>query len=289
MQMNMVAAVANVVTGALEQSAPAVSLAVEIQGYNHAFHVEEAGTLRAVEALRTISLTVPAGQFVSFIGPSGCGKTTLLNVLAGLEPSQSAGVKVTGNAPRAGRPDIAYMFARPALFPWRRVIDNVILGMEIRGIGTQERLLRARQLIEEVGLKGFERAFPGQLSQGMRQRVALARTFALESSILLMDEPFGALDAQTKLTLEEQLVDLFEESNKTIVFVTHDLGEAIALSDRVIVFSGRPGTIIRDYAVPLSRPRTVATLQGQMIYHDIYADLWHALAEAQSLAPREMP
>jgi len=282
--MNVVATVANVPRNAYQDVSLARPSAVEVNDYNHAFHVEEAGALRVVEALRTITLTVRAGEFVSFIGPSGCGKTTLLNVLAGLEPSQSAGVKVAGAAPRAGRSDIAYMFARPALFPWRRVIDNVILGMEVRGIAAEQRQVRARRLIEEVGLKGFEGAFPGQLSQGMRQRVALARTFALESSILLMDEPFGALDAQTKLTLEEQLVDLFEESNKTIVFVTHDLGEAIALSDRVIVFSGRPGTIIRDYTVPLPRPRTVAALQGQKVYHDIYADLWHALAEAQRLA-----
>jgi NitT/TauT family transport system ATP-binding protein len=284
MHSNVVATVAKVPRNTSKQTSSARPPAVEIRDYNHAFHVEEAGTLRVVEALRKINLTVRAGEFVSFIGPSGCGKTTLLNVLAGLEASQSTGVKVAGAAPQAGRSDIAYMFARPALFPWRRVIDNVILGMEVRGIAANERKARARKLIEEVGLKGFESAFPGQLSQGMRQRVALARTFALKSSILLMDEPFGALDAQTKLTLEEQLVELFEESNKTIVFVTHDLGEAIALSDRVIVFSGRPGTIIRDYTVPLSRPRTVSALQGQKVYHDIYADLWQALAEAQRSA-----
>ncbi|VTU34451.1 Bicarbonate transport ATP-binding protein CmpC [Variovorax sp. PBL-E5] len=256
--------------------------AIRIRGYDHTYPSEKDGQLRLVEALRGIDLSIGSGEFVSFLGPSGCGKTTLLNVLGGLEAPQSDDIRILGEPPRAGRTDIAYMFARPALFPWLTVLQNVLLGMEVRQLNEQERLPRAQRFIQSVGLGGFEDAYPGQLSQGMRQRAALARTFSLNSPILLMDEPFGALDAQTKLTLQELLMELFEEGGKkTVVFVTHDLGEAIALSDRVVVFSDRPGRIIKDYKVPLSHPRVVEELQGQASYHEVYAELWQTLAQAK--------
>jgi len=256
--------------------------AISVRQYSHAYQTGDGAETRLVEALRDIDLTVPPGQFISFLGPSGCGKTTLLNVLGGLEALQSPVIEIDGKAPKEGRPDIAYMFARPALFPWLRVLDNVMLGMEVRRVDPAERLDRAHGLIKSVGLGGFENAYPSQLSQGMRQRAALARTFALQSPVLLMDEPFGALDAQTKLTLQELLIELFEQGDrKTVIFVTHDLGEAIVLSDRIVVFSGRPGKIMKDYVVPIPHPRNVEELQGQKIYHEVYAELWKALAEAK--------
>lgn len=255
---------------------------IAISEYSHVFQITHGDDIRLIEALRDVSLDIPTGQFVSIVGPSGCGKTTLLNVLAGLEQAQTGAIALDGTSPRAGRGDIAYMFARPALLPWRSVLDNVAFGMEMRETPRAERYARAHELIERVNLKGFEHAWPSQLSQGMRQRVALARTFALDCKYFLMDEPFGALDAQTKLQLEQQLLELYEASaHSTIVFVTHDLGEAIALSDRVVVMTDRPGTINVDIEIPLGRPRSVSELQTSAAYHELYRELWGALALGQ--------
>ena len=255
---------------------------IAISGYSHIFQLTHGDDIRLIEALRDVSLVIPTGQFVSIVGPSGCGKTTLLNVLAGLEPTQTGKIALDGTAPRAGRPDIAYMFARPALLPWRSVLDNAAFGMEMREIRRAERYARAHDLLQRVKLEGFEHAWPSQLSQGMLQRVALARTFALNCKYFLMDEPFGALDAQTKLQLEQQLLELYDASaHSTIVFVTHDLGEAIALSDRVVVITDRPGTINVDIEIPLDRPRSVSELQASAAYHELYRELWGALVRGQ--------
>ena len=228
-----------------------------------------------------VSLNVAPGEFVSIVGPSGCGKTTLLNLAAGLLPAEVARgtILVGGKPPERGNRDIAYMLARDALSPWRTALGNAELGAEIRGIPALERRARARDLLEKVGLKGFENAYPKALSQGMRQRVALARTFALDSPILLMDEPFGALDAQTKLQLEDVLLGLWERESRTVVFITHDLSEAVSMSDRVIVMSARPGRIIADVTIPLGRPRSVRALQKDPAYHELYAKVWTKLEE----------
>src|SRR5262249_42864181 len=164
---------------------------------------------------------------------------------------------VGGKAPVMGNRDIAYMLARDALCPWRTTLENAELGCEIRGVPPQERRARVLELLEKVGLSGFEAAYPKALSQGMRQRVALARTFALDSPILLMDEPFGALDAQTKLQLQDVLLSLWQRERRTVLFITHDLSEAVLMSDRVVVMSARPGRIIADVPISLSRPRSV--------------------------------
>lgn len=245
---------------------------IEITRVNHVFP----GGVRAVT---DANLNVAPGEFVSIVGPSGCGKTTLLNLMAGLIDLQDGSIVVSGRAPRPGRHDVAYMLARDCLFPWRTALDNVMLGGEFRGVSRPERLSRAQSLLSKVGLGDFHGHFPKALSHGMRQRVALARTFSLESPILLMDEPFGALDAQTKLQLEDLLLELWSAERRTVVFITHDLNEAVTLSDRVVVMSSRPGRIVADIPIGLPRPRSVRALQKDPHYHEIYAEVWSWLEQ----------
>ena len=185
-----------------------------------------------VVAVDDVSLSIGEGEFVSIVGPSGCGKTTVLNLLTGLVPLAEGRIALLGKAPAIGNPDVAYMLARDCLLPWRTALGNAGYGMEVRGIEPGARDARARELLARVGLKGFEDKWPKQLSHGMRQRCALARTFALDAPVMLMDEPFGALDAQTKLQLEDLLLELWNAHRRTVVFITHDLAEAVALSDR---------------------------------------------------------
>ena len=247
-------------------------------------HVSVEFKAAGVVAIDDVSLRVGVGEFVSVVGPSGCGKTTLLNFAAGLLPPEvtRGELLVGGKRPVMGNRDIAYMLARDALCPWRTTLENAELGCEIRGLPPEVRQARALDLIEKVGLKGFEVAYPKALSQGMRQRVALARTFALDSPILLMDEPFGALDAQTKLQLEDVLLSLWQRERRTVLFITHDLSEAVLMSDRVIVMSARPGRIIADVPIALPRPRSVRALQKDPTYHELYAEVWAKLEEGLS-------
>ena len=246
---------------------------IEIDHVNHRFGA-------TTVAVSDANMTIADGEFVSIVGPSGCGKTTLLNLLAGLLEVQDGRVSVAGAPPKAGRHDVAYMLARDCLFPWRSAIDNVMLGGEFRGVPTDRRRERARALLARVGLAGFEDHYPKALSHGMRQRVALARTFSLESPILLMDEPFGALDAQTKMQLEDVLLDLWSAERRTVLFITHDLAEAVMLSDRVVVMSARPGRILADIRIKLPRPRSVRALQKDPAFHAIYAEVWGWLEQA---------
>jgi len=247
-------------------------------------HVSVEFKAAGVVAVDDVSLSVGVGEFVSVVGPSGCGKTTLLNFAAGLLPAEvtRGELFVGGKVPVMGNRDIAYMLARDALCPWRTTLENAELGCEIRGMPPEARQARALDLIEKVGLKGFETVYPKALSQGMRQRVALARTFALDSPILLMDEPFGALDAQTKLQLEDVLLSLWQRERRTVLFITHDLSEAVSMSDRVIVMSARPGRIIADVPIALPRPRSVRALQRDPTYHELYAEVWTKLEEGLS-------
>ena len=237
-----------------------------------------------VLAVDDVSLDIQEGEFVSIVGPSGCGKTTILNMLTGLVALGTGQVSLLGRKPTIGNPDVAYMLARDSLLPWRSALGNAAYGMEIRGVDAEVRERKARELLAHVGLKGFENHYPKMLSHGMRQRCALARTFCLDSPVMLMDEPFGALDAQTKLQLEDLLLQLFSEHKRTIVFITHDLAEAVAMSDRVIVMSARPGRIIADMRIPLERPRSVRALQKDRHFLDIYAQVWSKLEEGQSIA-----
>jgi NitT/TauT family transport system ATP-binding protein len=233
-----------------------------------------------LRALAKTSLSVRKGEFVSVIGPSGCGKTTILNMVAGLVPVQCGHLDVMGAHPTLGNPNIAYMLARDSLLPWRTARSNAAYGMEVRGVPAAECRERSVHLLRRVGLAGFEERYPKALSHGMRQRVALARTFGVDSSIMLMDEPFGALDAQTKIQLEDVLLDLWTQERRTVMFVTHDLSEAVALSDRVIVMAARPGRIVAEVPIDLPRPRSVRALQHDRAYLELYAELWRRLESA---------
>lgn len=239
-----------------------------------------------VLAVDDVSLYINEGEFVSIVGPSGCGKTTVLNQLTGLLPPQTGKISILGKKPYGGNPDLAYMLARDCLLPWRTALSNATYGMEIRGVPKAQAEAQARELLGQVGLNGFEENYPKALSHGMRQRCALARTFGLNSPILLMDEPFGALDAQTKLTLEDLLMQLWHKQRRTVVFITHDLAEAVTLSDRVIVMSARPGRIVADVNIPLKRPRSVRDLQKSPEFHEIYTHVWEQLERGIQLSGR---
>ncbi|AMO25437.1 ABC transporter ATP-binding protein [Ramlibacter tataouinensis] len=225
--------------------------------------------------LSDVSLQVSDGEFVSLVGPSGCGKTTLLNLCAGLvQHSGTGSVCVAGEAPREGSPKVAYMLARDSLLPWRTALDNAAFGLQVRGASPEQARARARAMLAEVGLAGCEDALPKALSHGMRQRTALARTFTMDSPLLLMDEPFGALDAQTKLQLQDLLLRLCQQHRHSVLFITHDLAEAVAVSDRVVVMSSRPGRIVADVRIDLPRPRSIRELQKDPHFHELYAQLW---------------
>ncbi len=228
--------------------------------------------------LDNVSLHVADGEFVSLVGPSGCGKTTMLNLLAGLVPLQRhASIEVQGQPPSLGNSALAYMLARDGLLPWRTELENAGFGMQVRGAAPDVWRKRAAEMLVSVGLGGFEASYPKALSHGMRQRVALARTFAMDARLLLMDEPFGALDAQTKLQLEDLLLRLCQQFKHSVVFVTHDLAEAVALSDRVLVMSSRPGRVIADVTIDLPRPRSIRELQKTPRFHELYTELWKLL------------
>jgi NitT/TauT family transport system ATP-binding protein len=227
--------------------------------------------------LDRVSLEIGEREFVSLVGPSGCGKTTLLNLMAGLVPIPAAGsIEVLGGAPALGHQGIAYQLARDSLLPWRDALGNASYGMQVRGVPKPEREARARAMLARVGLSSFEHALPKALSHGMRQRVALARTFALDAPLLLMDEPFGALDAETKAILQHDLMTVWASKRKTIVFVTHDITEAIALGDRTLVVSRAPARVTLDQANDLPRPRRAE----DVIVHPAFPPLYERVRAA---------
>ena len=210
-------------------------------------------------ALRDINVAIARGEFVSLVGPSGCGKTTLLRIIAGLEQASAGQVLLDGRAVREPGGDRGFVFQNDNLLPWCTVFANAIIGPEVAGrTGAAERN-RTSKLLRLVGLEGFEHYFPRQLSGGMRQRVNLARALAIDPEILLMDEPFSALDAQTREIMQTELMRIWEEGRKTVLFVTHQIDEAVFLADRILVFARRPGRILEEVRVDLPRPRTLAT------------------------------
>jgi ABC-type nitrate/sulfonate/bicarbonate transport system ATPase subunit len=211
-------------------------------------------------ALAETSLEVEEGEFITLVGPSGCGKTTLMNVIAGLQQPTSGRVVMDG-ANIAGRPGhVGYMFQKDLLIPWRTVTGNIVLGAALTGRATKADRAGARELAARYGLGDFVDHYPHALSGGMRQRVALMRTLAFHKDVLLLDEPFGALDAQTRLEMQQWLLEVWADSGRTVLFITHDVDEAVFLADRVVVMSARPGRIQDVHEVPLPRPRTVDTL-----------------------------
>jgi NitT/TauT family transport system ATP-binding protein len=211
-----------------------------------------------VEALSDVSLRVESEEFVALLGPSGCGKSTLLNMVAGLLAPSAGSIHFEGE-PVPGRPLTAMVFQEFALFPWRTARANVEFGLEELGVPTAERRRRAQACVELTGLAGFEGKYPHQLSGGMRQRVGIARALAVEPAVLLMDEPFSALDAQTRQLMQEELLAIWERTRQTIVYVTHNIQEAVYMADRVVVLSRRPGRVLDEIPVALPRPRTAAT------------------------------
>lgn len=233
-----------------DQQAPG-GIPLRIEGVTKFF----AGRNGQVEALRPVDVDVAAGEFICLLGPSGCGKSTLLSIIAGLEPASSGSIWADGRKVHGPGTDRVLLFQEAALFPWLDVQRNVEFGLRQAGMSKKERAALARHFIELVHLKGFERSFVHQLSGGMRQRVAIARALAIDPAILLMDEPFGALDALTRDRLHVELESIWAATRKTVVFVTHNVREAVALGDRVLVFSPRPGRIVREFRVDLPRPR----------------------------------
>jgi len=247
---------------------------VVFSAIDHAFHSRSG---RPTVTIENVSISIPRGQFVALVGPSGCGKTTLLNMVAGLVRPSSGSVRVANEEVTQPRRDVGYMCARDGLLPWRVARDNVGLGLEIRGVGKRERDARAHQLLELVGLGQFEDAYRNQLSQGMRQRVAIARTLAVDPDLFLLDEPFAALDAQTKMAIQNEFIAVWEARKTTVVLVTHDIAEAVLMADRVIVFTHRPARIKRDLKIDIARPRDPDRLRFSAQFASLTELLWSDL------------
>ena len=231
------------------------------------------------DALTDISLTLHPGEFVCLLGPSGCGKSTILNLIAGFDKSTTGDVLLDGKPVTRPGPERGFVFQQPTLFPWLNVLDNVTFGPRMAGTPAAQYLPEAQRYLALVGLEGFERHAPWQLSGGMRQRVALARAWLPNPEILLMDEPFGALDAQTRLMMQELLVELWASIGTTILFVTHDVDEALFLADRVLVMSARPGTIREELQVPFARPRDIESLSADPEFGELKRRVLHVVRE----------
>jgi NitT/TauT family transport system ATP-binding protein len=230
-------------------------------------------------AVRDINMAVAPGEFVAVVGPTGCGKSTTLGLISGLEPPSAGEAIVMGKPVTGINPSIGYVFQADAVFPWKSVLDNVATGPRFRGVSRREAEQQAREWITRVGLDGFESYYPHQLSGGMRKRVALAQTLIDQPKIILMDEPFSALDVQTRTLMENELLSLWSSTSASVVFVTHDLEEAIALADRVFVLTAGPATVKAAYTVDLARPRNVAEIHFESRFTQIYEQIWNSLRD----------
>jgi len=234
-----------------------------------------------VVAVEKVSFDVRQGEFVALLGPSGCGKSTILNMVAGLLARTGGDIRIDSDEVVLGTINrkVGYVFQRDTVFPWRTVEANIGYGLEIARVAKTERERKVREAIEKAGLAGFNKSFPRMLSGGMRQRVALMRTLIMEPEILLMDEPFGALDTHTKLEMHKTLLEIWERERQTVLFVTHDLGEALTLASRIILLSARPGRLKEDFEVPFPRPRDAVSLRETREFGELYTHIWHSLGE----------
>lgn len=251
---------------------------IEINGCSKVYRSRDGR--REVQALDRVHLTVGEKEFVSLLGPSGCGKTTLLKIVGGLLPWTEGEVRIDGEKVTGPGPDRALVFQNFALMPWATVLTNVAFGLELRGVPKEERLERASQLLEKVGLVGFENVHPRHLSGGMQQRVGLARALAVNPATMLMDEPFGALDAQTRRLMQDDLLLLHEQDPKTVIFVTHAMDEAVRLADRIVLMSARPGRVTEIIDVPFGRPRPEG-YDKDAVFNELKEYLWEKLKAMQ--------
>jgi NitT/TauT family transport system ATP-binding protein len=250
---------------------------IDVRGLSKSFQLGGA----VIEAVRNVSFSVRRGEFVALLGPSGSGKSTVLNMIATLLRPSAGEILIDGEPLVAGKatPNVGYVFQRDTLFPWRTVADNIGYGLQLAGVPEVERLARVTASVAHAGLNGFENAYPSALSGGMRQRAALMRTLVVEPQILLMDEPFGALDTHTKIDMHQVLLRIWEREQQTVLFVTHDLGEALTLADRIILFSARPGQIKDMFEVDFARPRDAVKVRETPRYAELFQHIWHSLGE----------
>lgn len=246
---------------------------IEIEGVKRTFSTGQG----EVTAIQGIDLSIRRGEFFSIVGPSGCGKTTLLRILAGLESATSGNIRV--HAEDCSRPVASVVFQEQSVFPWLTVLDNVAYGLKMRGISKREREAVAVHYIKMIGLEKFTYAYPSQLSGGMKQRVSVARAFANDPEILLMDEPFGALDEQNRIMLQQELLEIWSRTKKTTVFITHSIDEALCVSDRIMVMTAHPGTVKRIVDIDLPRPRDISQIRTTMRYNELFQTIWQSLSE----------
>lgn len=247
-----------------------------VEGLKHCFTAEDKSLLPVIG---DVNFSIKPSEFVALVGPSGCGKSTLLNIMCGLLKPQAGSVTLDGEAIRKITPRIGYISQSDCLLPWRSALRNVEIGMEIRGVSKSERREKALALIEQAGLSGFENAYPYQLSGGMRKRVDILKVLAMDPEIIFMDEPFASLDVFTREMLQTYIMSLSQKTHKTILFITHDLSEAITLADRVIILTQRPATVKSEHAIPLPRPRVVADLRFDPAFIELHKNIWNDLKD----------
>jgi len=251
---------------------------VKLEARRVAIHYRRQRTGDELVAVEAVDLGVSGGEFVSIVGPSGCGKTTFLNAVDGLLPIAAGSLLLDGREITAPGPDRAMVFQQPSLLPWRTVSGNVVYGLEMQHRAGPERRDIVRQLIDLVGLSGFADSWPSELSGGMQQRVNLARALATDPELLLLDEPFAALDAQTRETMQQELLRIWSKTRKTAIFITHDIAEAVYLADRVIVFTARPGRVKLELKIDLPRPRDLR-LKREARFVDLERTIWETIRE----------
>ena len=267
----------NPAAGRFASQSPAAAAAVALSDVSIAFRVADGAIYTAVQGA---SLSVADGEFVAIVGPTGCGKSTLLNVAAGLFPPTAGSARVFGEPLTGLNRGAGYLFQAEALFPWKTARDNVAIAVEIAGVSSRDANGRAEEWLARVGLAGFGPRYPHMLSGGQRKRIGLAQVLIRDPKILLMDEPFGPLDAQTRQIMGNLLLDLWSADRKAVLFVTHDLEEAIALSDRVVIMSAGPAArIIGEWSVPIARPRDISEVKLDPAFHDLHREIWQVLKD----------